>query len=302
MAIPNSNSGAPIAGRSAVVDGRLRHGEVHVGGQHVDAGVAAQEQWSGELPEPEQQRHAAAVDDHRPQQRQDHPEEHAELRGAAHLGGLDELGVDVLEAGADEQVDESSQAEAGDDDDPRQGVDVDRAFLQVVPPRQCAEERVEVSRSGRQQERPAEHAGDRGHDDRQDREHPQHPQSGRQAGRGPRQQRAEHQRDDQRTEREEDRRAQRLRHRRSREGVAIAAGTILEGQCLQPPQRHDDEVGEPGEEGQEPDPDEDPSALGHPDRTWEGGNGCDGHDAQAPIAAGASTGTWPAMREPAPSK
>ena len=176
-------------GGRAVVDRRLRRREVHLRREHGDAGVAAEQQRAGELPETEQQRHAAAVHEHRPQQRQRDPEEHPGATRAADLRGLEQLGVDVGEARAHEQVDERGETEPGDDHDPRHRVDVDRALLEVVPPRQVAQQGVEVAGAGREQERPADHRRHRRHDDRQDRQHPQQLHARWQAGRRPREQR-----------------------------------------------------------------------------------------------------------------
>ena len=161
-------------GRGGVVDRRLRGEEVHLRRQHPDPGVATEQQGTGELAEPEEQGDAAAVDERRTQQGEDDPEEHAEAAGAADLRRLQHLRADVGEPRADEEVDEGRQAEPGEDDDPRQRVDVDRALLEVVPPRQVAQQGVEVARPGREEERPADDRGDGGHDDRQDGQDPQH--------------------------------------------------------------------------------------------------------------------------------
>jgi hypothetical protein len=195
---------------------------------------------------------AGAVDERRSQQRQRHAEEHAGRRRPRDLRGLEQLAVDVLEARADEQVDERREREPGDDDDPGQRVDVDRALVEVVPPGQVAEERVEVAGVGREEKRPAEHARDRGNDDRQEREDLEDAETRRQRARGPRERRSENERDRERAERELDRPPQGLPDARLVERLAVCAPAVREREPLQPDEGQDDEIREDANEDDQP--------------------------------------------------
>ena len=239
-------------GGAAVLDRGLAHVGVDLGGDDVDAGGSSQQQRAGELAEPEQQGDAAAVQQGGAQQWQGHPEEHAELRRAGDLGRFEVLGADALEAGGDEEVDERRQPDPGDDDDPRHRVDVDRAFLEVRPPRQVPQGGVEVAGTRREQERPPDDAGDRRHHDRQDGDDAQDAQPRWEPGGGPGQQRAEDEGDGQRAQCQADRVGDRASDPVGRERRAVAGGTIGEGFRLEPHERTEHEVADRPDEGDEP--------------------------------------------------
>ena len=232
------------------VDRRLRREEVHVGRQHGDPGVAAEQQRAGELTEPEQQGHAAAVDEHGAQQRQRDPEEHAEAAGPADLRSLEHLGADVGEPRAHEQVHESGQPEAGDDDDPRHRVDVDRALLEVVPPWEVSQQGVEIAGPRRQQERPADDRRHGRHDDGQHRQDPQQLHARWQPRSGPRQERAEDEGDGERAEGQSDSCLDRVGHAVAVVGGLVTRRAVLEGQLLQAVDRDEHEVADGDQEGE----------------------------------------------------
>src|SRR5439155_23775466 len=108
-----------------------------------------------------------------------------------------------------EEVNERCEREAGDDDDPRDGVDVERA-LEAAPPGEMPQKLVEIARVRREEERPPEDARERRQDDRQDRDDAQHAQPPRQRGGGPRESGPEDECDRERADAEEERVADRL--------------------------------------------------------------------------------------------
>ena len=206
-----------------------------------------------ELSEPEQECDASAVDERGPEQRQHDAEEDAGTRRAVDVAGLEQLVADVLESRGDEQIDERREREAGDDDDPGQRVDVERAVEAAAPPRQVTQELVQVARPRREQEGPAEHAGERREHDREDRHRAQQPEPARERRRGPREPRPEHDRDQERADAEEDRVLDGRPFTRPRVRVPVRPGAVLQREVLQPREREDRQVADGAEEGQQAD-------------------------------------------------
>ncbi len=151
-----------------------------------------------------------------------------------------------------------ASAEPRDDDDPRQGVDVAGPFEVAVPPRQQAEQLVEVARVGREEERPTQHARDRGNHDRQDRDHSQHAELRRQRVRRPGEPGSDDERDHERAEAELDRPFDRRPPAGPRVCVAVRLRAVLQREVLQADERPEREVAEPADEGDQPDLREDP--------------------------------------------
>ena len=96
--MPKTSSGEPIAAASPYCGGICCVAVEHVGREHGDALVAAEQERRRELPEAEQERDAGAVHERRAQQRQHDAEEDAVRDEPLDLRGLDQLAVDVLEA------------------------------------------------------------------------------------------------------------------------------------------------------------------------------------------------------------
>ena len=166
-------------GSRSVVRGRSGDSRVHLRGQHIDAVLAAKQQGGCELAQAQQQHHSERVHKYGPQQRQNDVHHCAAVRRTAHLSGFDEFRADVPDPTTDEEVDESTQCDPGDDDDPCHRVDVDRALEPIRPPRQKAQPGIDVSSHRRQQESPANDGRHGGEDDRQDGNNLQEPEAAR---------------------------------------------------------------------------------------------------------------------------